>query len=185
MEIVLSIMRYQGYVIFYTNYRILYLLYLTSLNLNFHKIRIMPYWVNSKCLWSGIWRMYKVVTGICWVPRINPEISRRVTLTQISRGRKCLSLELIQALCVCVFSWLGTVWHLPTPRSGGILYVFFLGAGSRCTQVESLLGPRLLSWIYRSWAAILGGIPGTHDIESETCLGVRRMAWCLSMRTCV
>lgn len=77
---------------FYTGYRTLCLLYLTPLNLNFplHKIRIMPYWVNSKCLWNEIWCMYKVVTGICWVPRTNPGISRRVTLTQISRGRKML-----------------------------------------------------------------------------------------------
>lgn len=153
----------------YTSYRTSYLLYLTPLNLNFplHKIRIMPYWVNSKCLWNEIWCMYKVVTGICWVPRTNPGISRRVTLTQISRGRKCLSLELIQALCICMFSWLETVWHLPTSRSGGILYVASLNTGSRRIRVDSLLCPHLLSWIYRSWAAMLGGIPGTHDIEGK------------------
>lgn len=176
MEIVLSIMMYQGYVIFYTGYRTLYLLYLTSLNLSFHKIRIMPYWVNSKCLWNGIWHMYKVVTGICWVPRTNPVISRRVTLTQISRGRKCLSLELIQALCICMFSWLETVWHLHIPRSGSILHLVSLGAGSGCIRVDSLLCPCLLGWIYRRWAAMLGGTPGNSWYwgqinPSETCRG--------------
>ena len=40
-----------------------------------------------------------------------PKQSKSVTVSHNLRGGKCLSLQLVQAPGVCVFSWLETFWH--------------------------------------------------------------------------